>query len=136
MNGYAGSPEYYNSSRPSLHEPPNSAAPGPYGGNGLTPAQAYQAQVYQNGPKPHPNGPRDFSAQRPSPAPSDRMLQKQNGGLGPSDSVPSIGLTLDHDDGRLGVDFGLNSALSDHGLDDDSSELPWAKPDSPGMSTR
>lgn len=71
----------------------------------LTPAQAYQAQIYLNQP-PHP------------------LLA----------DPPRLGVRLDHDQGRLGLDFATPSTnSSDHGTDDDSSELPWARNDHPGL---
>lgn len=73
----------------------------------LTPAQAYQAQVYMNVPAQNHWG--------PSPPPSvDR---------------PTVGISLEHDDGRLGIDFTISSVStsSDLGTDEGSSELPWTR---------
>lgn len=66
--------------------------------SGLTPAQAYQAQVYRTNPPP------------------------QNGTPScPSDDVPRLGL-IDPDIGRLNIDFGIDEQTTD----DPPSELPWA----------
>lgn len=129
INSNANSPDYYGPTPPM--EPPNSAyEPSPY--PGLTSAQAYQAQVYMNNPNgPHPSGPRDVNPQRVSPAPPDRVssLHKQNGGSGPIRDPPQLGIRLEHDDGRLGIDFTTtnNSNSSDLGTDESGSELPWAR---------
>ncbi|KAJ3918757.1 CNH domain-containing protein [Lentinula edodes] len=61
--------------------------------SGLTPAQAYQAQIYRN-------------------------------------STPSSLPAVESDDGRLGIDFAAESNSSDQSTDD-SSELPWARKESP-----
>ena len=66
--------------------------------SGLTPAQAYQAQVYRTDPPPQ-NG-----------TPSR-----------PPDNVPRLGL-IDPDIGSLTIDF----ASDEHATDDPDSELPWA----------
>ncbi|PBK72403.1 CNH-domain-containing protein [Armillaria solidipes] len=68
--------------------------------SGLTPAQAYQAQVYLNGPQRY----------QPPPMPQSR-----------TPDPPRLGIPVDNS--RLNVDF---SNLSDAGTDD-SSELPWAR---------
>ncbi|KAK0488995.1 hypothetical protein IW261DRAFT_1557493 [Armillaria novae-zelandiae] len=68
--------------------------------SGLTPAQAYQAQVYLNGPQRY----------QPPPMPQSR-----------TPDPPRLGIPVDSS--RLNVDF---SNLSDAGTDD-SSELPWAR---------
>ncbi|KAJ3507393.1 hypothetical protein NLJ89_g6330 [Agrocybe chaxingu] len=93
---------------------------------GLTPAQAYQAQVY-GGSNPHsqPAGPRDYPP-RVSPVPSDRP-PKHNGAPSQLQDPPRLGISLEHDDGRLGIDFVSNSTSSDLGTDESSSELPWAQ---------
>ncbi|KIK96714.1 hypothetical protein PAXRUDRAFT_825655 [Paxillus rubicundulus Ve08.2h10] len=75
---------------------------------GLTPAQAYQAQVYLNDPA----------------VPGPRL---QNGGPPrPSDGVPRLGI-IDPEIGRLSIDFGTDGHAED-GSYDASSELPWARP--------
>ncbi|KAF5383621.1 hypothetical protein D9615_003552 [Tricholomella constricta] len=93
--------------------------------NGLTPAQAYQAQIYMN----NPAGPQaDRSRHQASPGPSSRPSSGQNGGPSRTGDAPRLGVSLDHDDGRLGLDFGTGSGnSSDQGTDDGSSELPWAR---------
>ncbi|KAL0953720.1 hypothetical protein HGRIS_004910 [Hohenbuehelia grisea] len=78
--------------------------------NGLTPAQAYQAQVSLNSPE-GPQG--DWSRFRNSEPPAH--------------DIPRLGVNIEPDDGRLGLDFGGNG--SDQGTDDGSSELPWARQD-------
>ncbi len=55
--------------------------------SGLTPAQAYQAQVYANNP-----------SYQNQIHPADRQQ--------PSSESPRIGLNIDSDDGKLGIDFG------------------------------
>ncbi|KAJ3890723.1 CNH domain-containing protein [Lentinula edodes] len=66
--------------------------------SGLTPAQAYQAQIYRN-------------------------------------STPSSLPAVESDDGRLGIDFAAESNSSDQSTDD-SSELPWARKESPQKSAQ
>ncbi|KAG6333845.1 hypothetical protein ID866_5243 [Astraeus odoratus] len=72
---------------------------------GLTPAQAYRAQV-------------GSSSASPSPVPQN--------GAGP-DQVPSIGVHIEADMGRLDIDFGDDDQAQDRSYDS-SSELPWAQP--------
>ncbi|KAF8074951.1 CNH-domain-containing protein [Lyophyllum atratum] len=103
-----------------LEEPPDE---GPMH-NGLTPAQAYQAQIYMNSPAGSQG---DRNRHQSSPGSSSRPSSSLNGGL-PRGDAPRIGVSLDHDDGRLGLDFGAGSGnSSDQGTDDGSSELPWAR---------
>ncbi|TFK39883.1 CNH domain-containing protein [Crucibulum laeve] len=91
---------------------------------GLTPAQAYQAQVYQNSPAGIQG---DKSMYRASPDRSSHP-QTQNGGPSRPHDAPRLGISLEHDDGRLGLDFaGSSGNSSDHGTDEGSSELPWAR---------
>ncbi|KAJ8521220.1 hypothetical protein ONZ45_g2019 [Pleurotus djamor] len=87
------------------------------GSNGLTPAQVYQAQVSLNSP----NGPQgDWS----------RFRNSQNHSAGSSvQDPPRLGLPIEPEDGRLGLDFGQSSNSSDHGTDEGSSELPWIASD-------
>ncbi|KAF7982585.1 hypothetical protein HWV62_27595 [Athelia sp. TMB] len=78
---------------------------------GLTEAQAYQAQVYLGGrPTSQPAAP-------PPPTPPPRSA------IDPQ--IPTLGLTLEADDGALGLDFGASSPS------DDDSELPWARAEPP-----
>lgn len=67
--------------------------------SGLTPAQAYQAQVYRTNPAPQ-NG--------TSPCPTDE--------------IPRLDL-IDPDIGRLNIDFAADEQASD----EPPSELPWAQ---------
>ncbi|KAF9563907.1 CNH-domain-containing protein [Agrocybe pediades] len=106
----SSSPDY--PPAPPLHPPINDHAHSPY--PGLTPAQAYQAQIYMNAPSPSPAyGP------RPSPAPSNRSSNVPV-------ELPRIGISLEHDDGRLGLDF-TSSTGADVDSEESSSELPWAR---------
>ncbi|KAH7927342.1 CNH-domain-containing protein [Leucogyrophana mollusca] len=80
---------------------------------GLTPAQAYQAQVYLNSPAAKQS---DWN-NAPNPP--------QNGGPHhrlPND-IPRVGVNIEPDMSRLSIDFGDD----DHGPDEASSELPWAQ---------
>ncbi|KAH7890772.1 CNH domain-containing protein [Phlebopus sp. FC_14] len=78
-------------------------------GTGLTPAQAYQAQVYRNA-----------NPVAPGPIP-------QNGGLHrPSDDPPRLGVNLEADMGRLSIDFGTEDRTQNNSFEA-SSELPWAQ---------
>ncbi|TFY52107.1 hypothetical protein EVG20_g10702, partial [Dentipellis fragilis] len=72
---------------------------------GLTPAQAYQAQVYQTTPA----GPRP-------------PFNNYNG----RPDVPRLGVNIDADNGRLGLDFAEDSNSSSPS-DESASELPWAR---------
>lgn len=80
---------------------------------GLTPAQAYQAQVYRN-----------------NPANQQQFIQQANSTREPSlngsyhrvsNDVPRLGINLDLEDSGLNIDFG-----SDQGPEESTSELPWA----------
>ncbi|KAF8967665.1 CNH domain-containing protein [Flammula alnicola] len=97
---------------------------------GLTPAQAYQAQIYMNAPNQSPQ-PQAWNSQRVSPASSVRLPppQRPNGTSGLSNQLPKLGISLEHDDGRLDIDFTAqnSSTPSDLGTDENSSELPWAR---------
>ncbi|KAF9480490.1 CNH-domain-containing protein [Pholiota conissans] len=143
---YYPPPQQYASPYPSF--PPNLAPPhnptvsrarsinsyptdAPYPGTALTPAQAYQAQVYMNGPTHSPLPQQWNPPPRVSPVPSDRQLtpaQRNNRSSALSSDLPRLGISLEHDDGRLGIDFNgpSNSASSPLGTDESSSELPWA----------
>ncbi|KII85858.1 hypothetical protein PLICRDRAFT_56335 [Plicaturopsis crispa FD-325 SS-3] len=94
---------------------------------GMTPAQAYQAQVYLNSPAGQQaewsNRSRPVDApQASSPSRAQYQAIPQHA------DIPRLGVNLEHDDGRLGLDFG-GSSPSDQGTDDgsSSSELPWAR---------
>jgi hypothetical protein len=115
-----------------IQDPPNSSLES-LTPSGLTPAQAYQAQIYLD----NPGGPQaDWNRFQNSPGPSNR--HSQNGGFARPLVPPRLGVSLDHDDGRLGLDFGpaggnggsTNSSPQD--TDDGSSELPWARTDATG----
>ena len=100
--------------------------------SGLTPAQTYQAQVYMNGPNGNSISavpPRDWPAT--SPAPPDRRSHPpaQNAGSSFLPDPPKLGISLEHDDGRLGIDFisGNEDDPLDIGQDESASELPWAR---------
>lgn len=81
---------------------------------GLTPAQAYQAQVYANGP----NG----DLQQPPP---------------PQTQVPVLGVNIETDDGRLGIDFVTEVATpSDLGTEGSHGEPAVSRHRSKGSSVR
>ncbi|KAK7056393.1 RHO1 GDP-GTP exchange protein 2 [Paramarasmius palmivorus] len=84
---------------------------------GLTPAQAYQAQVYMNSP-----------GQQALPI-ALQNLQHDSAGPNHSTDPPRLGITIGNEDGKLGLEFGENTSS-----DADSSELPWARKDSPTNS--
>lgn len=63
---------------------------------GMTPAQAYQYQVYMNTPMGHGAGHTPYGGSAVNVA----------------DGVPRVGLNLDADDGRLGLDFGDENGSS------------------------
>ncbi|GLB41840.1 putative protein with domain found in Dishevelled, Egl-10, and Pleckstrin [Lyophyllum shimeji] len=93
--------------------------------NGLTPAQAYQAQIYMNS-SAGPHG--DRNRYQSSPDPSSRPPSSSQAGPSRLVDPPRLGVSLEHNDGRLGLDFGAGSGnSSDQGTDEDSSELPWAR---------
>ncbi|TFK26206.1 hypothetical protein FA15DRAFT_588828 [Coprinopsis marcescibilis] len=118
--------------------------------SGITPAQLYQNQVQFNGgrhqPSPVPSyGPQqaEWNRHRSSPSeihrrPSLTQSLHQNGGVSmrPSDA-PRLGISLEHDEGRLGIDFGASGSGSNSDLatDDGESELPYARDDNPGTFT-
>ena len=134
-NGHTSYPSYgYQAYQPSLAPPSNQSLSRARSVNsaspdyippqisepsGLTPAQAYQAQVYMNGP----NLSQSSWNGGPRPSPS----HKPNG-IPPPD-LPKIGISLEHDDGRLGIDFTSTPHSSDA---DSSSELPWANSEPEG----
>lgn len=115
---------------PRPEEPPDPALQSLMAQQGLTAAQAYQAQVYLNSPA-GPQGDWSRYQSNSNPAVSDRNLyHHQNGGPSHSPDPPSLAVNLDQDDGRLDLNFSGNSGISDRGSDEDS-ELPWARRDSP-----
>ncbi|KAI0773286.1 CNH domain-containing protein [Trametes elegans] len=117
---------------------------------GLTPAQAYQAQVYMNSPMGH-------QASRPPPAvsahyptPGSPTAAPSHGPRGPRPlstqstqsnqslpaGLPRIGVNIETDDGKLGLDFSSNgdgnggggsTPPSEPGTEEDSSELPYSR---------
>jgi hypothetical protein len=117
-----------------IQDPPNSSLES-LNPSGLTPAQAYQAQIYfDNTATPQA----DWNRFQNSPGPSNR--HSQNGGSTRPLDPPRIGVSLDHSDGRLGLDFapaggnGGSTNSSPQDTDEGSSELPWARSDTPGTS--
>ena len=104
---------------------------------GLTPAQAYQAQIFLENPaglQP------DWNRYHNAPGPSDRS--SHNGApIHPMDP-PRLGVSLDHDDGRLGLDFvghpgnGSSTQPSPQDTDEGSSELPWIRAESAGTRSQ
>ncbi|KAM6497062.1 CNH domain containing protein [Amanita muscaria] len=96
----------------------------PFMQQGLTPAQAYQAQFYSN----------DNPGSQPGRynTPSPHVTSSQRGTNDARPDVPRLSLSLDDEDSRLDIDFGgtgPNGNGSDQGTDEDSSELPWARKD-------
>lgn len=96
---------------------------------GLTPAQAYQAQVYLNSPAGQQSGWNGLgelpaAALRPTSLPTNGPPTRQTRS---AIDVPTLGINLDSDGGGLGLDFAGGSP-SDPDTDDGSSELPWARP--------
>jgi hypothetical protein len=86
---------------------------------------AYQAQAYHNSAAAQ-QGPQGPWGPRPPPPPQQQQQpayeyeQYQNGAA--SRSIPHLGVNIDVDSGRLGLDFDDESSPSDT----DDSELPWA----------
>lgn len=120
----AGAPYVAGAIPPPADEPPDASLEA-LTRSGLTPAQAYQAQVYLNSPAGQQSGWNGQgavppAALRPMSLPTNggqRQLMTQS-----AIDVPTLGLNLDADDGRLGIDFGSQSDRSN-----ESSELPWAR---------
>src|SRR5229473_6963070 len=97
------------------------------------PTHAYQPQAYPSNPIAHHQA--EWGAQSP-PHPQqqqpqaqqlayeyDQGLHYQNGSPSRSHpNIPHLGLNIDADNGRLGIDFAEESSPSDT----DDSELPWA----------
>ena len=100
----------------------------------LPPTHTYPAQPYPNvithqQPEWGPHSPPHPQQQQPQPQAQqpayeyDQGIHYQNGS--PSHShpnIPHLGLNIDVDNGRLGIDFAEESSPSDT----DDSELPWA----------
>ncbi|XP_006461808.1 hypothetical protein AGABI2DRAFT_185908 [Agaricus bisporus var. bisporus H97] len=86
--------------------------------HGLTPAQAYQAQFFADGSPPAPQP--DRNRYRSSPASPDRNSLPHPH----HHDLPRLGVNIDTDDGRLGIDF---TGSSGNSSDDGSSELPWER---------
>ncbi|KAH9042293.1 CNH-domain-containing protein [Lactarius hengduanensis] len=102
----------------------------------LIPPQAYQAQAYHNSPVAQQQGPWG-----PRPPPPPQQLQQpqqpqqpayeyehdsryQNGAASRSHTnIPHLGVNIDVDNGRLGLDFDDDESSPS---DTDDSELPWA----------
>ncbi|TFK51833.1 CNH-domain-containing protein [Heliocybe sulcata] len=91
---------------------------------GLTPAQAYQAQVYMSGPLAQQGNSNRYTY---PPAQSDGTMAVQNG-IAP-EGIPRIPVTIETDDGCLGIDF------ADGSTEDGSSELPWTRSDGTALSS-
>lgn len=113
---------------PQPEEPPDASLE-PFTQSGLTPAQAYQAQVYLNSPAAQQA---DWNRFNGSPVPPDRLSysQSSNGLRARTPEPPRIPLSLQQDEGRLGIDFGERESnnSSEQGTDEgSSSELPWAR---------
>ncbi|KAF7356345.1 hypothetical protein MVEN_00966800 [Mycena venus] len=140
QQGYPGPPQGYPQGygppsirAPSLRPPPGYqagvAAPppqAPLDAQGLTPAQAYQAQVAHG------------QWRSPSPAPPLHAPPPQRP---PSRGPPALSLAIGGDGGRLGINFdtpngnveeaaggGANGNAGEE--DDEESELPWARRES------
>ncbi|KAH9072338.1 CNH-domain-containing protein [Lactarius deliciosus] len=100
----------------------------------VIPPQAYQAQAYHNSPVAQQHGP---WGPRPPPPPQQQQQQPQqpayeyehdfryqNGAASPSHTnIPHLGVNIDVDNGRLGLDFDDDESSPS---DTDDSELPWA----------
>jgi hypothetical protein len=98
---------------------------------GLTPAQAYQQQVYLNSPMgQQQNQGNRSSYYSPHSSESHVAYEAKDGS---ARHVPRVNLNLDSN-GDLGLNFGIET--SSPATDDPTSELPWAMPpdDSPCTS--
>ena len=108
---------------PQPPEPPDRSLE-PFTLQGLTPAQAYQAQFYLNG---------TAGSQQPSRLRSSH--NRPSADVPGPQHLPRLSLTLEHDDNNLGLDFTVpNGTGSDQGTDEGGSELPWARNDDSGTS--
>jgi hypothetical protein len=105
-----------------LNESPNSIASGSF--SAFTPPQGYQPLSYADRSPSHPSGPRDFY---PTHQPSTHRQNDRSSQVSLPDVPPKVGVCLEHDDGKLDLDFpGAESELE---IDGGSSELPWARID-------
>jgi RHO1 GDP-GTP exchange protein 1/2 len=102
---------------------------------GHPPTHAYQHQTYPNTLITHqqaewgPHSPPHPPQHQPSYE-YDQGLRYQNGSPSRSHpNIPHLGLNIDADNGRLGIDFAEESSPSDT----DDSELPWAHRSSPSL---
>lgn len=97
------------------------------------PTHAHQPQTYPNnaiahqqaewGPYSPPHPPHQQPQGQQSTYEYDQGLHYQNGSPSRSHpNIPHVGLNIDADNGRLGIDFAEESSPSDT----DDSELPWA----------
>ncbi|EMD39301.1 hypothetical protein CERSUDRAFT_104516 [Gelatoporia subvermispora B] len=101
---------------PHLPEPPDASLEA-LTRAGLTPAQAYQTQVYLNSSL----GQRDIRSYR-----EQSQVAALNTHPVPSGDLPRLGVNIEADDGRLGLDFATDAA-SENGTEESCSELPWAR---------
>ena len=98
---------------------------------GLTPAQAYQQQVYMaGGHQPSTTSPNRRSYHSSHNSASGTLAHSQNGTL---PDVPKVNLDL-NTDGDLGLRFGIDAASPSTATS--SSELPWASTESSGTCIR
>lgn len=105
----------------------------------MTPAQLYQNQVFANGTRHQSTSPAppshqaDWNRGRLSPHESNRRasqahsLRHNGSGSARSSEVPRLGLSLEHDEGRLGIDFGASGSSNNSEGTDGESELPYAR---------
>ncbi len=100
---------------------------------GLSPTHAYQPRTYPSnaiahqqtewGPHSSPHPPQQQPQVQHPAYEYDQGLHYQNGSPSRSHlNIPHLGLNIDADNGRLGIDFAEESSPSDT----DDSELPWA----------
>lgn len=107
----------------------------------------YQTQPYVDGsrrqPSPQPpvqHPPADWTQHRASPGAAPRrpsQSHKHNSnGSSRSTEPPRLGISLEHDEGRLGIDFGENASgsNSDPSTDEGDSELPYARSETSSTS--
>jgi RHO1 GDP-GTP exchange protein 1/2 len=107
---------------------------------GHPPTHAYQPQTHPNnaiahqqaewGPHSPPHPPQQQPQAQQAAYEYDQGLHYQNGSPSRSHpNIPHLGLNIDADNGRLGIDFAEESSPSDP----DDSELPWAHHSSPSL---